>query len=302
MAEDQKSNYEIAPESQENRFLKGVINVFKRSRSASMGLFLVIAMILMAVFAPYLAPHDPELVDLSIRRIPPGSEGHILGTDHMGRDLLSRIIWGSRVSLSVGVVAVGIGIMAGTTLGLIAGFFRGRLEAVIMRVIDVMICFPTLLLALAIIAILGPKMTNTMFAVGLTFTPRFARIVRASVLSIREQEYVEAARAMGVNNFRILTKHVFPNALSGMIVFATLSVGAAILIEASLSFLGLGVPPPAPTWGNIVADGRRFLLPSPWISITPGIVIIMTVLGFNFFGDGLRDAMDPRLRGEQQVR
>ena len=302
MADNQKSDYEVAPEASENRVLKGVINVFKRSRSASMGLVFVVLMVAMAIFAPYLAPHDPEAVDLTIRRIPPGSEGHILGTDHMGRDLLSRIIFGSRVSLSVGVVAVGIGIVAGTALGLVAGFFRGKLEAVIMRVIDVMICFPTLLLALAIIAILGPKMSNTMIAVGLTFTPRFARIVRASVLSIREQEYIEAARAMGIGNYRVLTKHVLPNAMSGMIVFATLSVGAAILIEASLSFLGLGVPPPAPTWGNIVADGRRFLLPSPWISITPGIAIIITVLGFNFFGDGLRDAMDPRLRGEQQVR
>ncbi len=302
MTERHGNDYGTAPEADQNRFMKGVIYIFRRSRVASVGLFIVLIMVLVALLAPYLAPHDPVAVDLSIRRIPPGSEGHLLGTDHMGRDLLSRIIWGSRVSLQVGIVAVGIGIFAGTTLGLIAGFYRGTVEAAIMRVIDIMICFPTLLLALAIIAVLGPHMTNTMIAVGVTFTPRFARIVRASVLSIRESEYVESARAVGMNNLRILTRHVFPNALSGMIVFATLSVGSAILIEASLSFLGLGVPPPAPTWGNIVADGRRFLLPSPWISITPGLVIMFTVLGFNFFGDGLRDALDPRLRGERQAQ
>ncbi len=300
MTQKNERDHGTAPEADQDRFIKGVLYIFRRSRVAAVGLVLVVAMMLVAILAPYLAPHDPLGVDLSIRRIPPGSEGHLLGTDHMGRDLLSRIIWGSRVSLQVGVVAVGIGIVAGTALGLIAGFYRGLLETVIMRVIDIMICFPTLLLALAIIAVLGPHMTNTMIAVGVTFTPRFARIVRASVLSIREREYVEAARAIGMNNFRILTRHVLPNALSGMIVFATLSVGSAILIEASLSFLGLGVPPPSPTWGNIVADGRRFLLPSPWISITPGIVIMLTVLGFNFFGDGLRDALDPRLRGERQ--
>ncbi|MFO8059424.1 MAG: ABC transporter permease [Bacillota bacterium] len=303
MTEDIGREYEAAPvEGGENRFIKGVMYIFRRSRVAAVGLLAVLIMLLMAVFAPYLAPYDPLAVDLSIRRIPPGSEGHLLGTDHMGRDLLSRVIWGSRISLQVGIVAVGIGIAAGTTLGLIAGFYGGRLGSLIMRVVDVMICFPTLLLALAIIAILGPQITNTMIAVGLTFTPRFARIVRASVLSIREREYVEAARAMGVSNFRILVRHILPNALSGMVVFATLSVGSAILIEASLSFLGLGVPLPTPSWGNIVADGRRFLLPSPWISITPGVVIIFTVMGFNFFGDGLRDALDPRLRGERQLQ
>ncbi len=284
-----------------NRILSGVISVFKRSRSASIGLVLVLFMVMVALLAPYISPHDPSTVDISIRRLDPGSPGHILGTDHMGRDLLSRIIWGSRISLQVGIVATGIGIALGTILGLVAGYYRGPIETIVLRLIDVLICFPTLLLALAIIAILGPAIRNVMIAVGLTMAPRFARIVRASVLSIREMEYVESASAMGAGASTIMFRHLLPNAMSGMVVFATLSVGAAILTEASLSFLGLGVPPPTPTWGNIVAEGRRFLLQSPHITMLPGIAIMITVFGFNFFGDGLRDALDPRLRGERQV-
>lgn len=275
-----------------------LIKTLGNSRSASLGFILVTIMILMAIFAPLISPHNPNQINLPSQRLAPGSPSHPLGTDHLGRDLLSRIIWGARVSLLVGIVAVGIGIILGTLLGLIAGYYRGRIDTVIMRIIDIMICFPTLLLALGIIAILGPAMGNVMIAVGLTMTPRFARLTRSKVLSLRELEYVEAARATGMSNSRIIFKHILPNATSDMVVFATLNIGVAILVESSLSFLGLGVQPPTPTWGNIVAEGRRFLLPAPWISLFPGLIIMLTVLGLNFVGDGIRDALDPRLRGE----
>ncbi len=288
--------------AEENRVLSGVLNVFKRSRSATIGIVLVVLMVLVAILAPIISPHDPIKPDISKRREPPGTPGHVLGTDHLGRDLLSRIIYGARISLQVGLVATGIGIALGTVLGLVAGYYRGTVETLLLRLIDVLICFPTLLLALAIVAILGPAIQNVMIAVGITQAPRFARIVRASVLSIREREYVESATAMGARMWTVMFRHLLPNAMSGAVVFATLSVGAAILTEATLSFLGLGVPPPTPTWGNIVAEGRRFLLPSPYLTVFPGLAIMVTVFGFNFFGDGLRDALDPRLRGERQVR
>ncbi len=286
----------------ENRVLKGIISVFRRSRTATLGMMLVLIITMVAVLAPYIAPHDPLTLDMTIRREPPGTPGYLLGTDNMGRDLLSRIIWGSRISIQVGIVATGIGIALGTVIGLLAGFYRGTIETVLLRLIDILICFPTLLLALAIVAILGPAIRNVMIAVGVTQAPRFARIVRASVLSVREMEYVESANAMGASSLRVMFHHLLPNAMTGAVVFATLSVGAAILTEATLSFLGLGVPPPTPTWGNIVAEGRRFLLDSPWITVFPGLAIMVTVFGFNFFGDGLRDALDPRLRGERDVQ
>ncbi len=287
---------------EENRVLKGIISVFKRSRSATLGMMLVIIIAMVALLAPHISPHDPLAVDMTIRREPPGTPGYLLGTDNMGRDLLSRIIWGSRISIQVGIVATGIGIALGTVMGLLAGFYRGIIETLLLRFIDILICFPTLLLALAIVAILGPAIRNVMVAVGVTQAPRFARIVRASVLSVREMEYVESANALGASSLRVMFRHLLPNALTGAVVFATLSVGAAILTEATLSFLGLGVPPPTPTWGNIVAEGRRFLLDSPWITVFPGLAIMVTVFGFNFFGDGLRDALDPRLRGERDVQ
>lgn len=283
----------------QDHVLVGLARSLRKSWSASFGFLIVSLMVIMALFAPLIAPHNPNQLNLPAQRLPPGSSSHLLGTDHLGRDLLSRIIWGARISLLVGIVAVGIGIILGTLLGLLAGYFRGRTETLIMRFIDVMICFPTLLLALAIIAILGPAMVNVMIAVGLTMMPRFARLVRSKVLSLRELEYVEAAQATGMSSARIIFRHILPNATSDMVVFATLNIGVAILVESSLSFLGLGVQPPTPTWGNIVAEGRRFLLPAPWISLFPGAVIMLTVLGLNFVGDGIRDALDPRLRGER---
>ncbi len=289
-------------EKGENRVLKGIVSIFKRSRSATLGLILVVIITLIALLAPHIAPHDPLTLDMAMRREPPGTPGHLLGTDNAGRDLLSRIIWGSRISLQVGVVATGLGIILGTVMGLLAGFYGGAVETLLLRLIDILICFPTLLLALAIVAMLGPAIRNVMIAVGVTQAPRFARIVRSSVLSVREMEYVESASAMGASSMRIMFRHLLPNAMTGAVVFATLSIGAAILTEATLSFLGLGVPPPTPSWGNIVAEGRRFLLCSPWITVFPGLAIMVTVFGFNFFGDGLRDALDPRLRGERDVQ
>jgi len=269
---------------------------FWKNRIAILGLLIVLAIIFCGVFAPLLAPNDPLKVDLRKRLLSP-SKNHLLGTDGFGRDIMSRIIWGSRISLQVGIVAVGISSLLGVLLGLISGYYSGAIDTLIMRVVDVMLSFPTILLALAIMAALGSSLTNVMIAVGVTLAPRFARLVRGSVLSVRELDYIQAARALGMSNARIIVLHVFPNVTASIIVLATLNVSYAILAEASLSFLGLGVRPPTPTWGGIISDGRAFLDIAPWISLFSGFAIMIAVLGFNLFGDGLRDALDPWLRG-----
>ena len=275
-------------------FLK---TLFKH-RTATIGLVIVLAIIFCGIFAPWLAPHDPLTINLKNRLKSP-THDNPLGTDGFGRDILSRIIWGTRISLQVGIVAVGISSLIGILMGLLSGYYGGLLEALIMRVVDIFLSFPTILLALAIMAALGSSLTNVMIAVGITLAPRFARLVRGSVLSEREQEYVLAARGLGMIDFRIIFGHVLPNVLAPIIVLSTLNVSYAILAEASLSFLGLGVKPPTPTWGSIISDGRAFLDIAPWISLFSGFAIMLAVLGFNLFGDGLRDALDPFLRGEE---
>ncbi len=274
-------------------FLKTLL----KNRMATMGLVIVVAIIFCGIFAPWLAPDDPLKLDLRKRLVAP-TKNHLLGTDGFGRDVMSRIIWGSRISLQVGIVAVGISSLLGILLGLISGYYGGVLDVLIMRIVDIMLSFPTILLALAIMAALGSSLTNVMIAVGITLAPRFARLVRGSVLSVRELDYIQAALALGMNNGRIIFMHVFPNVTAPIIVLATLNVSYAILTEASLSFLGLGVRPPTPTWGGIISNGRAFLDIAPWISLFSGFAIMITVLGFNLFGDGLRDALDPWLRGE----
>ncbi|MCL4424927.1 MAG: ABC transporter permease, partial [Firmicutes bacterium] len=230
------------------------------------------------------------------RLLPPGTQGHLLGTDDFGRDLWSRIIYGSRISLLVGLISVAIGLVVGSFLGIMAGYYLGWIDMLIGRVTDVLMAFPSILLALAIMAILGPSLTNVMIAVGITSIPRFTRVTRGSVLALREKAFVEAARGIGATNKRILRQHILPNILSPIIVMASTGIAGAILSEASLSFLGLGVQPPTPTWGSIINDGKQYLDIAPWIATFAGTAILLAVLGFNLLGDGLRDLLDPKLK------
>lgn len=256
----------------------------------------MLLILLVALLAPALAPRDPTAQSLLRRLSAPGASGYLLGADEFGRDILSRLLWGARVSLLVGLSAVGIGAAVGMLLGLLAGFYRGWIEAVIVRLLDVLLTFPPILLAIAIVAAAGSGLLNVITAIAVTNVPRFARVVRASTLSAREAEYVSAARVIGAPDWRILAGHVVPNILSPAIVIATLNIGAAILTEASLSFLGLGVAPPTPTWGGMIQGGTQQLERAPWIALSAGAAIMLTVLAFNLLGDGIRDVLDPRLK------
>lgn len=270
-----------------------------RRRSAAVGLVVIAIVVVGAVAAPLLAPYDPNRQSLRERLQPP-SETHLLGTDALGRDQLSRLLYGARVSLLVGVVATAIAGVLGGLMGLVAGYYGGVLDNLLMRLIDILMAFPMLLLAIVFLAMLGERfggLVNIMVAVGIASTPHFARLIRGQVLAIREVDYVEAARALGSSAARLMGRHILLNSLSPLIVFATLRVATVILTEAGLSFLGLGVQAPTATWGGMIADGTRYLQRAPWMSLVPGIAIVVTVLAFNLFGDGLRDALDPRLKG-----
>lgn len=270
-----------------------------RRRSAAVGLVVIAIVVVGAVGAPLLAPYDPNRQSLRERLQPP-SETHLLGTDALGRDQLSRLLYGARISLMVGVVATAIAGVFGGLLGLVAGYYGGFLDNLLMRFIDILMAFPMLLLAIVFLAMLGERfggLFNIMVAVGIASMPHFARLIRGQVLAIREVDYVEAARALGSSAARLMGRHILLNSLSPLIVFATLRVATVILTEAGLSFLGLGVQAPTATWGGMIADGTRYLQRAPWMSLVPGIAIVVTVLAFNLFGDGLRDALDPRLKG-----
>lgn len=260
-----------------------------------LGLGLVLIMSLAAVAAPLLAPYDPDALHLDAILAPPSSE-FLLGTDRLGRDVLSRLLYGGRVSLWVGFVAVGISTIVGVTLGLVSGYFRGWVDEVVMRVVDVMLCFPSFFLILSVIAFLEPDLVNIMIVIGLTSWMGVARLVRAETLSLREREFVAAARLAGCSTARILWRHILPNALAPVLISATLGVAGAILVESSLSFLGLGVQPPDASWGNMLQDGKASLETAPWLSIYPGAAILLTVLGYNLLGESLRDLSDPRLK------
>jgi ABC-type dipeptide/oligopeptide/nickel transport system permease subunit len=268
--------------------------LFARNRLAVVGLVLVVAFVLMAALGPWIAPYDAIEQELRAQLQGP-SRQHWLGTDDFGRDILSRILVGSRISLLVGVIATAIGACIGTLTGLLAGFYR-RLDAPIMRAMDVLLSFPSVLLAVAIIAVLGPSIGNVMIAVGINSIPSYSRLVRSTVLSIKEMEYVHAARALGGRGGSIIFRHVLPNCLSPIIVYSTLQIGGAILTASILSFLGLGVQPPDPEWGQMVNAGRGWLPQAPHIATFPGLAIFFVVMGFNLLGDGLRDVLDPRMR------
>src|SRR5689334_5070284 len=266
-----------------------------RRRGAMVGLAVIVIMILIAVFAPLVAPYDPAQQSWSTVRKPP-SAAFWFGTDEVGRDLLSRIIYGARASLSAGVISVGIAIAIGVPLGLIAGYTGGLVDGLISRVTDAMLACPFLILAIALAAFLGPSLSNAMIAIGVTATPLFIRLTRGQVLNVKVEDYVEAARAMGNPRWRIALFHILPNILPALLVQATLSIAAAIIAEAALSFLGLGQQPPAPSWGSMLNSAQRFLTNAPWMAVWPGLAIFLVVLSLNLVGDGLRDALDPRGR------
>lgn len=272
-----------------------------RNKTAILGLIIISGFFLVAIFAPFLSPHDPLETSLYDQIKPPvwhetGTWKNILGTDELGRDTLSRIIYGARVSLTVAIVSVGIAFTLGTLLGCISGYYKGFWDSLIMRIMDMILAFPYLLLAIVVVAYLGPSLENAMMAIGITYVPRFARIVRGSVLEECEKDYVMAARAVGARDWRILFIGILPNCLGPLIVQTTLSMASAILDAAALSFLGLGAQPPTPEWGGMIARSRALILRASWVMTFPGIAILLAVLGFNLLGDGLRDALDPRLR------
>lgn len=259
------------------------------------GAVIVSAVVAIAALAPVIAPFDPNSTDLRARNSPP-SLVHPLGTDSLGRDMASRIVYGARVSLRVGLVSVSIGLAFGVLFGLVGGYFAGRIDQLITAAMDFLLAFPAILLAIAIVAALGPGLTQVMTAVGVALLPNFARVTRSAVLSIRNEEYVAAAAALGASHARIILRYILPNVLTPIVVLATLNAAFAIIMEAGLSFLGIGVRPPNATWGSILSDGRSALVNAPWITMSAGIAISITVLGLNILGDGLRDLADPRTR------
>jgi peptide/nickel transport system permease protein len=267
---------------------------FLKVRGAGLGLGVLMLLVLLAIAAPVLATHDPNYQDLLSVRMPP-SAAHLFGTDDLGRDVLSRVIYGSRVSLQVGLISIGVALAGGISIGLLAGYFGGRVDDVLMRVMDAISAFPSLVLALAITAALGAGIGNAMIAIGVVYTPLFARLLRSQALTIRELDYCLAARTIGASPVRIMAKHIWPNSTAPIIVQASLSVSSAIIVEASLSFLGVGVLPPTASWGSILSEGYQVLEIAPWMAIASGGAIFITVLGLNFLGDGLRTALDPRM-------
>jgi len=278
-----------------------VIKFARRSPLATVGVVIVGLVIVAALAAPLLATTDPIDQDLTIVLKPPfwledGSLRHPLGTDHLGRDVYSRLVYGAQISLTISVLAALLGAIVGVAAGLVAGYVGGRTDAIIMRIVDLNLAFPLILLALAVVALLGASLRNLVIVMSITTWMIYARVVRGLTLTLREQEFVQAVRALGAHDLRIIARHVLPNVLAPILVIWTLEVARVILMESALSFLGLGVPPPTPTWGRMLAEGRDYLTVAGWISIFPGVAIMVTVLGINFLGDGLRDLLDPRLR------
>lgn len=277
------------------------LSVLLANRLAFIGLVVLTLLVVTAVFADVIARYPINAQDLA-RRFEGPSPDHWFGTDDLGRDLFSRVVIGARISLQVGFIAVGISLTVGTLIGLIAGYRGGWIDAVLMRSMDVLFSFPVVLLAIALVAVLGPSLRNTMIAVGVVFTPIFARVVRGSTLSIREEVYVRAVRSLGAGDWRIVLRHILPNVAGPIIVQASLSLAFAILTEAALSFVGVGVQPPRPAWGLLLSDAQRFLGQGWWLSVFPGLAIFITVMAFNLVGDGLRDALDPKQRSVIQSR
>ena len=274
---------------------------FRQNRGAVVGMWVFLALVLVALFAPLIAPHDPTQQYRDALLVPPmwqegGRAGFWLGTDAVGRDMLSRLIYGAQFSLFIGIVVVSIALVGGIIVGLLAGFFGGWVDTVIMRVMDVILAFPSLLLALVLVAILGPGLTNAMIAIAIVYQPHFARLTRAAVMGEKAREYVTAARVAGAGNLRLMFRTILPNCLAPLIVQATLSFSSAVLDSAALGFLGMGAQPPASEWGTMLAEAREFILRAWWVVTFPGLAILTSVLAINLMGDGLRDALDPKLK------
>ncbi|MBA4535735.1 ABC transporter permease subunit [Bacillus aquiflavi] len=274
---------------------KSFYKKFKRNKAALIGGYLILFLILTAIIGPYITTYDPTEIDYSIKLQEPSAK-YWFGTDHHGRDIFTRIIHGMSLTLYVGFFSVTIGGAIGIFLGVIAGYYGGRLDSIIMRIMDVLLAFPGILLALAIVSVLGGSLNNVIIAVGIFSIPAFARIVRGSTLSVRKLEYIDAIKALGANDIRIIFKHVLPNISSPIIVQATLRIATAILTASGLSFLGLGAQPPTPEWGAMLSDGRSYIFDYPHVAFFPGVAIVIVVLAFNIFGDGLRDALDPKMK------
>lgn len=281
------------PRRRSSAFLRAM----RRNPLGVTGLVIIAIVALVAITAPLISPYGPT--DQVARRLEvPGPE-HLLGTDEFGRDILSRVIYGSRISLYVGLVSVSLALVVGGAVGMVAGYFGGRTDNLLMRLVDILFAIPSLVLAIVIAGLLGPSLTNAMIAIGIVYAPIYARLVRGEVLAVRNHLYIESARAIGVGDLGLIMRHILPNITAPLIVQTTLLLSTAILAEASLSFLGLGTQPPEPSWGTMLGSGRRYMELTPWVAIAPGIAIVITVLGFNLLGDGLRDALDPRLRGSE---
>lgn len=268
---------------------------FRKSKSALIGTAIVIFFVLLAVIGPFIAPQGINEQDLSQRLLPPSSE-FWFGTDDLGRDIFSRILHGARISLTVGFSAVILSAVAGSFLGIIAGYYGKWVDTIISRLFDIMLAFPSILLAIAVVSILGPSLRNALIAIAIINIPNFGRLIRSRVLSIKEEEYIHAAKAIGMKNSRILWRHILPNSMTPVIVQGTLAIATAIIEAAALGFLGLGAEAPQPEWGKMLADARIFLLNAPWAMVFPGLAIMLTVIGFNLMGDGLRDALDPKMK------
>lgn len=275
--------------------LRLTLKILSRNPTAVAGMVIIVLMGLLAIFAGWLAPFDPIRISLSERLQPP-SMTHWFGTDEVGRDILSRVMYGARISLRIGIVVVSIAGVLGTVIGAAAGFLGRWSDAVIMRIMDVILSFPSLVLAMALAAALGPGLTNAVIAVAFVMIPKFARLSRGEALAVKERQYIAAARVSGASSPWIIVNHVLPNCVNSVIVLATLTLGDTILIAASLSFIGLGAQPPTPEWGAMISVGRKFLMDHPWYAAFPGVFILVTVIGFNILGDALRDVLDPRIR------
>ncbi len=273
-------------------YLGDALRRFRRTPGASLGALIVLLILLGGIFAPIIGRYDPLAQDLQLGSSPPNLH-HFFGTDKLGRDVFSRMLFGARSSIAIGFVAVGVAIVAGTLIGLVAGYFRGSVGSVLMAAMDVMLAFPSIILAIAITTVLGPSITNLMIALGIVYVPQYARLARSSTLAVAELEFVEAARALGTSTLRTLQRHILPNIAAPLLVQATLGIATAELEAAGLSYLGLGARPPAPEWGAMLNDARDYWLSAPWALVFPGLAITVLVLGFNLLGDGLRDALDP---------
>lgn len=273
----------------------GPLRRLKRNPMAMVGLFIVLAFIFVGMAAEWIAPHNYDLPNFSMARQGPSAE-HWLGNDEIGRDMLSRLLHGARISLTIGLLSVGIGVFAGVFLGVLSGYFGGLLDLLVMRLVDIMLAFPSILLAIMFVAFLGPSLQNAMIAIGIISIPIYARLVRSSTLGLKEESFIEASRALGGNHFFILLRHILPNVFSPIVVQSTLQIAAAIQAAAALGFLGIGAPPDVPEWGNMLQKGRTYIFSAPHIVVFPGLATMLVVLGFSLLGDGLRDALDPRLK------